>query len=157
MDHLHQIDAIISHHNQDVDKLLPVLQEIQETFHYLPPDLLVYTAQQLHYSEAAVYSAATYYPEFSLSPKGKYLIKVCDGTGCHFSRTAPLLDILWKELGLGHTKHTTEDQLFTVETCSCLGVCALVPAIMVNDKIYPSMTPENLRDLIHELRSADQH
>lgn len=89
---------------------------------------------------------------FSFEAKGKYVIKVCDGTACHVRKSIPILEGLYKELGLGKKKHTTDDQLFTVETVSCLGACGLAPAVMVNDEVHPKMTPEKMSELIKKLR-----
>lgn len=85
-------------------------------------------------------------------PKGKYHILVCDGTACHFNHQDDLLLVLWKHLGLNHHKDTTDDGLFTVETCRCLGVCGLGNAIMVNEQVIPAMTPKKLLDLLEHLR-----
>ena len=88
----------------------------------------------------------------SFEAKGKYVIKVCDGTACHVRHSTPVLEALWKELGLSKKKHTTDDMLFTVETVSCLGACGLAPTLMVNEQVYPSMNPDKVRALIAELR-----
>jgi NADH-quinone oxidoreductase subunit E len=87
-----------------------------------------------------------------LEPKGKYIIKVCDGTACHVRKSTPILEAFQKELGLNSKKHTTDDMMFTVETVSCLGACGLAPTVMVNEEVHPKMTPEKVLDLIHELR-----
>ena len=76
---------------------------------------------------------------FLFEPKGKYIIKVCDGTACHVRKSMPVKEAMMKELGLSHKKHTTDDMLFTVETVSCLGACGLAPTLTVNDEV----TPEN--------------
>ena len=84
------------------------------------------------------------------------VIKVCDGTACHVRKSIPILEGLYKELGLGKKKHTTDDQLFTVETVSCLGACGLAPAVMVNDEVHPKMTPEKMSELIKKLREEEE-
>ena len=109
----------------------------------------------LHKSETGLkigYSVATFYENFSFEAKGKYVIKVCDGTACHVRHSTPVLVALWKELGLSKKKHTTNDMMFTVETVSCLGACGLAPTMMVNEQVYPSMTPEKALAVIKELR-----
>jgi NADH-quinone oxidoreductase subunit E len=102
-----------------------------------------------------IYSVATFYENFSLEPKGKYLIKVCDGTACHVRKSLPVLERLRKELGLAAKTKSTDDLLFTVETVSCLGACGLAPVLTVNDKVYPSMTPDRAANLIEELKSVE--
>ncbi|MDO4650347.1 MAG: NAD(P)H-dependent oxidoreductase subunit E, partial [Eubacteriales bacterium] len=84
--------------------------------------------------------------------KGKFIIKVCDGTACHVRKSAPILEKFYKELGLSDKKHTTDDMLFTVETVSCLGACGLAPTVMVNETVHPKMTPDKVVELIQELR-----
>ena len=115
-----------------------------------------YVAEKLGISEAKAYSVASFYENFSFEAKGKYVIKVCDGTACHVRKSIPILEGLYKELGLGKKKHTTDDQLFTVETVSCLGACGLAPAVMVNDEVHPKMTPEKMSELIKKLREEEE-
>ena len=128
------------------------MQDIQSEYRYLPGELLSYVAKEIGITEAKAYSVATFYENFSFEPKGKYVIKVCDGTACHVHHSMPILEALMKELGLSKKKHTTDDMLFTLETVSCLGACGLAPTMMVNDKIYPKMNPEKALELIAELR-----
>ena len=145
-------DEIIAQYTCDEKSLIPIIQGIQEEYRYLPPELLTYVAEKLGISEAKAYSVASFYENFSFEAKGKYVIKVCDGTACHVRKSIPILEGLYKELGLGKKKHTTDDQLFTVETVSCLGACGLAPAVMVNDEVHPKMTPEKAVELFNELR-----
>ena len=89
-----------------------------------------------------------------MEKKGKYVIKVCDGTACHVRHSIPIVEAMRKELGLSESKKTTADGLFTVETVSGVGACSSAPALMLNDVIYPSMSPEKAVSLIHELQGA---
>ena len=104
--------------------LIPIMQDIQAEYRYLPGELLTYVAKEIGVREAKAYSVATFYENFSFEP-GKYIIKVCDGTACHVRKSIPILEALQKELGLSKKKHTTDDMLFTVETVSCLGAVDL--------------------------------
>lgn len=150
-----KVDEVIAQYGRDPKVLIPVMQDIQAEYRYLPPELLTYIASQIGISEAKAYSVATFYENFSFEPKGKYVIKVCDGTACHVRRSTPVLEALQKELGLGKNKHTSDDMLFTVETVSCLGACGLAPTMMVNEQVYPAMTPEKAIELIAELRGEN--
>jgi len=145
-------DEIIARYVRDARSLIPIMQDIQTEYRYLPAELLSYVAKEIGITEAKAYSVATFYENFSFEAKGKYVIKVCDGTACHVRHSTPVLEALWKELGLSKKKHTTDDMLFTVETVSCLGACGLAPTMMVNEQVYPSMTPEKALALIAELR-----
>ena len=145
-------DAIIAQYGKKQASLIPILQDIQAEYRYLPKELLSYVAEQIGVTESHAYSVATFYENFSFEAKGKYVIKVCDGTACHVRHSTPVLEALWKELGLSKKKHTTDDMLFTVETVSCLGACGLAPTMMVNEQVHPSMTPEKALAVIQELR-----
>ena len=145
-------DEIIAHYGRNAKSLIPIMQDIQEEYRYLPGELLRYVAKEIGITEAQAYSVATFYENFSFEAKGKYVIKVCDGTACHVRHSTPVLEAFWKELGLSAGKKTTADMLFTVETVSCLGACGLAPTIMVNEQVYPAMTPEKAVALIEELR-----
>lgn len=145
-------DKIIERYGKKAAALIPIMQDIQEEYRYLPGELLTYVAKQIGITEAKAFSVATFYENFSFEPKGKYVIKVCDGTACHVRKSMPVKDAFLKELGLTGSKHTTDDMLFTVETVSCLGACGLAPTCTVNDEVHPKMTPEKAVELIHELR-----
>ena len=144
--------AIVEQYGCKTENLIAILQDIQAAYNYLSEANLTLVAQRLGISVSKVYSVATFYENFSFEAKGKYVIKVCDGTVCHVRHSTPVLEALWKELGLSKKKHTTDDMLFTVETVSCLGACGLAPTLMVNEQVHPSMTPEKALALIAELR-----
>lgn len=145
-------DSIIEVYGAKHASLIPIIQDIQAEYRYLPPELLTYVAKKIGVTEAKAYSVATFYENFSFDPKGKYVIKVCDGTACHVNKSLTILDRLYSELGLSKQKATTDDMLFTVETVSCLGACGLAPVLTVNDKVHPKMTPEKVSKLIRELK-----
>lgn len=149
-------DEIIAFYGKKPASLIPIMQDIQGAYRYLPGELLTYVAGQIGITEAKAFSVATFYENFSFEPKGKYVIKVCDGTACHVRKSAPILEAFQKELGLSAKKHTTDDMMFTVETVSCLGACGLAPTVMVNEDVHPKMTPEKAIGLILELR-GDKH
>ena len=147
-------DEIIEHHGRKASSLIPIMQDIQTEYRYLPGELLTYVASQIGVTEAKAYSVATFYENFSFEPKGKYVIKVCDGTACHVRKSMPVLEALYEKLGLSKTKKTTDDMMFTVETVSCLGACGLAPTMMVNEEVYPCMTPEKAAAVIDQLRGG---
>ena len=148
-------DEIIALYGRKPSSLIPIMQDIQGEYRYLPGELLTYVAKEIGVKEAKAYSVATFYENFSFEQKGKHIIKVCDGTACHVRKSAPILEALFKELGLSQKKHTTDDMLFTVETVSCLGACGLAPTLTVNDEVHPKMTPEKALELIKKLRGDE--
>ena len=146
-----KIDEIISAHSGE-KPIVAILQDIQEEYRDLPRESFDYLSEKLGVSLAKIYSIATFYENFSLTPKGNYVIKICDGTACHVRKSIPILEALRKELGLTDGKNTTDDLMYTVETVSCLGACGLAPVLTVNDTVYPAMTPEKAVDLLSELK-----
>ena len=147
-------DEIIQQYGRKPASLIPIMQDIQEEFRYLPGELLTYVAAEIGITKAKAYSVATFYENFSFDAKGKYVIKVCDGTACHVKKSMPVLEALYKKLGLSEKKKTTDDMMFTVETVSCLGACGLAPTMMVNEDVYPRMTPDEAENLIDTLRGG---
>lgn len=150
------VDQILIKHGCRKSSLIAILQDIQEEFRYLPLEVLRYVSKKMGITPAHVFSVATFYENFSLEPRGKYVIKICDGTACHVKKSIPILEALRKELGLSEEKHTTDDRMFTVETVSCLGACGLAPVITVNDKVYGRMTPESAAELLKKIREEEK-
>ncbi|WRS28203.1 NAD(P)H-dependent oxidoreductase subunit E [Oscillospiraceae bacterium MB08-C2-2] len=146
------IDEIIDELGCKESSVIAILQSIQEHYRYLPKEIFPHLAKRLKISQAKIYSVATFYENFSLTPKGKYVLKVCDGTACHVRKSIPILERLRKELALVPGQTTTEDLNFTVETVSCLGACGLAPVLTVNDKVYPAMTPDKAAELLVQLK-----
>lgn len=148
------LDRILSSCSYDKTALIAVMQQIQHEYRYLPRQALEYIAKELHISPAKIYSVATFYENFSLEPKGKYVIRVCDGTACHVRKSAAILRALKENLGLSGEKKTTDDMLFTVETVSCLGACGLSPVISINDEVHAEMTPEKALAFLEQIRKG---
>ncbi|EHJ01333.1 MULTISPECIES: NAD(P)H-dependent oxidoreductase subunit E [unclassified Clostridium] len=147
-----KLDDILISNDFNKASIITIMQEVQKEYRYLPEEVLCYVAEKLKISEAKVYSVATFYENFSLEPKGKYVVKICNGTACHVRKSVPILNEFRSELGLSESKVTTDDMNFTVETVSCLGACGLAPVCTVNDVVYPSMTPEKAKDIIKQLK-----
>ena len=150
------LDKILADYQCSQSSVIAILQDVQEHYHYLPKDIFPYIAKKLDTSVANIYSVATFYENFSLEPKGKYIIKVCDWTACHVRKGIPVLERLRAELGLSDKKVTTDDLMFTVETVSCLGACGLAPAMTVNDKVMPAMTPDKASSVIRDIKEAEK-
>ncbi len=147
------VDAILENYPKNESSTIAILQDIQEHYHYLPREVFPRVAKAIGIGEARLYGVATFYENFSLEPKGKFVIRCCDGTACHVRGSVPILERLRAELGLTGNKNTTDDLNFTVETVSCLGACGLAPVITVNGVVYPAMTPDKATELLKELRA----
>ena len=146
------IDSILEKYGNDKSKIIAIMQDVQERYRYLPQDALTYIAKKVGMSESKLYGVATFYGNFSLDAKGKYVMKVCRGTACHVRKSSNVLQALYVATGTNEHKPTSDDGLFTLEIVSCLGACGLSPVVMVNDTVHASMTPEKARALVEELR-----
>lgn len=147
------VDGILAKYPAKELSTIAILQDIQEHYNYIPEEVFPYVAKAIGVGEARLYGVATFYENFSLDPKGKYVIRCCDGTACHVRGSLPILNKLREELGLTNDKKTTDDLNFTVETVSCLGACGLAPVLTVNGVVHPAMTPEKAVELLNELRA----
>ena len=149
------LDRILEAHDCAPRNTIAILQDVQEHYHYLPQEAFPYMAKRLNVGEARLYSVATFYENFSLEPKGKYVIKVCDGTACHVRKSQPILEALQEHLGLNEKKVTSSDMLFTLETVACLGACGLAPVLTVNGEVHAKMTPEKAIALVESIRKEE--
>ena len=152
-----KIDEILDKHQRSKQAVIAILQDIQETYNYLPEELFPYVAQALGIGQARLYGVATFYADFSLEPKGKHIFRCCDGTACHVRKSRPILERLRSELALKEGATTTDDLQFTVETVSCLGACGLAPALTLDGEMHPNMTPDKAADLLHQLKKEEDH
>ena len=146
-----KVCEIIHKYDYDSSKLIPILQEVQEEYRYLPQEVMTFVATSLDISAAKVFGVASFYAHFTLEPKGKYVIKICDGTACHVKKSTHILEALQKRLNLTDERKTTSDMLFTLETVSCLGACGLAPAMVVNEDVHGLMTPDSAVAVIDEI------
>ena len=149
------IDQVLADHACDASQIIAIMQDVQGKYRYLPKDALRYIADKVGISESKIYGVATFYENFSLDVKGKYVLKVCRGTACHVRKSGNVLQALYDATGLSESKPTSDDGLFTIEIVSCLGACGLSPVVMVNDTVHPAMTPDKAVDLIEELRAKE--
>jgi NADH-quinone oxidoreductase subunit E len=150
-----KVCEILDHHGRSPARLIPILQEVQESYRYLPEEVLCFIATSLDLPVANVFGVATFYAHFTLKPKGKYVFRLCDGTACHVKNSEPILDALRARLDLPKGENTTQDMLFTVETVSCLGACGLAPVVVVNEDVHGQMTPENAVALLDEIAAKE--
>ena len=152
-----EIDEILKSFDYNKAYLIAMLQKVQAIYKYLPEEVMTYIGEHVEgLSPATVYGVATFYAQFSLEPKGKYEIKVCDGTACHVRGSSPVLEAIKTKLNLTEGKYTTADGLFSLEVVSCLGACGLAPAIVINDKVYPKMTGAAVSTIIDTLISKER-
>ena len=150
-----RVKKVLDDYERKATKLIPILQHVQEIYSYLPEDVMEFIAGELKISAGQVFGAATFYAHFTLEPKGKYVIKVCDGTACHVRKSTDIIRTLQSELKLDGKKHTSDDGLFTLEIVACLGACGLAPVMVVNDSVYGSMTREKTIEVLNKYRAQE--
>jgi NADH:ubiquinone oxidoreductase subunit E len=149
-----QISAIIKEYRGTRGNLMPLLQRINRDYNYLPVELLTFISQELTIPLSLIYNVATFYKAFSLTERGKHVIKVCQGTACHVRGAKRVLEEFERILGIP-AGHNTDDMLFTLETVNCVGACALAPVVMVGSEYYGHMSPSKVAKVIDEYRTSD--
>ncbi|MDD5583207.1 MAG: NADH-quinone oxidoreductase subunit NuoE [Candidatus Marinimicrobia bacterium] len=136
---------------KDTSLLIPLLQDIQEEYGYLPEDQLEKVADHVGLPLSRVYGVVTFYNQFRLKPLGKYVIKVCRGTACHVKGSLEILRTIESELGI-KAGDTTKDLLFSIETVACMGACSIAPVIVINGNYYGGLTPKSIHKLIKQCK-----
>ncbi|MDD3051727.1 MAG: NADH-quinone oxidoreductase subunit NuoE [Candidatus Cloacimonetes bacterium] len=150
-----RVMEIVDGYGRDQAKIIPIMQAIQEEYRYLPEEVLTFVATMLDMSPAKVFGIATFYSHFSLEPKGKYIIRICDGTACHVKGSGKIIEAMQNHLGLEGKQKTTSDMLFTIETVSCLGACGLAPVVVVNDDVYGQVSPQKSIEIIKSYKDKE--
>lgn len=142
-----KLKEILSHYSGKRDELIPVLQEAQEEFRYLPPEVMQEIARFLHLPESAVFGVSTFYAQFKLVPVGKKMIKICRGTACHVRGAERIVDEVEKCLNI-KPGETTADMEYSLETIACFGSCALAPVMVIDKTVHGRMTPNKARSIL---------
>ena len=142
-----RLENILSKYEGESTDLIPVLQDIQDNYNYLPKDEIKVVATRLNVPLTQIYSVATFYTMFSLVPKGDHQLKVCLGTTCHLRGGQRLVDSLASRLGCD-VGYTTKDGGFSLETVGCLGSCAQAPVMMIDEKYYARVTVDKVPKIL---------
>ncbi|MEA2070105.1 MAG: NADH-quinone oxidoreductase subunit NuoE [Asgard group archaeon] len=150
-----KMDAILGKVDKSPEKLIQVLQDLQQAFNYLPEKVLSYIAKEMDLSEHTVYGVATFYSQFKFIKPGKHTIRVCMGTACHVKGAQSLVDKVSRELGI-EPGETTEDDQFSLETVFCLGCCALAPVMVIDEDVYGNMTAAKVPKILRDYRKKSK-
>ena len=142
-----QLDAVIAECKDDKSQLMHVMQEAQGIYGYLPREVQVMIAEGMDIPLEKIYGVATFYAQFSLSPKGEYDISVCLGTACSVKGSQQILDKISEVLGIG-AGECTEDGKFSLDACRCIGACGLAPVLTVNSDVYGRLVPEDVPGIL---------
>jgi NADH-quinone oxidoreductase subunit E len=147
--------GILEKYDHKESHIIPILQAVQEEYRYLPQEVLTFIATSLKVSPAKLYGVSTFYSHFSMEPKGKHILKMCDGTACHVRGSGAVIEAVREKLGLTEKKITTDDLMYTFECVSCLGACGLAPVLVVDDEVYGQITPEKALELVNEINQKE--
>ncbi len=142
------LDAMLQKYLHTTGKIIPVLQETQDIFGYVPEDVIKIIADTLKIPSSEIYGIATFYGQFHLQARGKNIIRICTGTACHVQGGGKVLESIIETLGLEKGMITTEDLAFTIEPVACLGACGMAPVMMVNEDTYGRVSPDQVPEII---------
>jgi NADH-quinone oxidoreductase E subunit len=148
-----RLAAIIEKHREKKWSLIPLLQDVQEAFGYIPPETIEPIADALNIPPSEVQGVITFYAGFSLKQKGRNVLKVCRGTACHVKGSRSILRYVQKELNLEEGQ-TSEDFQFSLETVACLGACFLAPTMMVNRDYYGKLNPTKVTSVLDQYKKS---
>ena len=152
---LEKLQAVIEESRTTPGCLMHILQEAQDIYGYLPLPVQKTIAEGLEISLAEVYGVVTFYSQFSLKPKGKYRVSVCLGTACYVKGSDKILAEVEKELGI-KCGECTEDGMFSIDSCRCVGACGLAPVLMINEEVHGKLTPEMVKGILDGYRKEAQ-
>ncbi len=148
-----KLDEIFSHYSGKKEELIPILQEAQEQFRYVPSEVMLEIAGFLRIPDSTVFGVSTFYAQFKLIPSGKKIVKVCRGTACHVRGGTRILSEVEKQLGIKDGE-TTDDLECSLETVACIGACALAPTMTIDKETYGQMTIEKVAEVFGDRAKA---
>jgi len=148
------LKEIFSHYQGDKQELIPILQETQAKFRYVPAAAMREIAGFLRMPESTIYGVSTFYAQFKLTPLGKKIIRVCRGTACHVRGASKVLAEIEKQIGI-KAGQTSEDLEYTLETVACIGACALAPTMTIESETYGKMTPKKVLEVLGDSSKAE--
>lgn len=148
-----QLEKIFSEFQGQKDELIPILQDVQAAFGYLPEEVIKKVAKFAKVAESHIYAVATFYSQFRFTPIGKNRIMVCRGTACHVKGAPLLLDQLETKLGIKDGETTTDKQ-YTLETVACIGACGLAPTMVVNQDTYGHLSPNKVSKVLAAIEAS---
>jgi NADH:ubiquinone oxidoreductase subunit E len=148
-------ELILEKYYHEKGSIISILQDVQETFGYVPEDVVFWFADKLNIPASHFYGVATFYAQFYLKPRGKNIITACCGTACHVKGASPMINRIRADLALADEEVTTEDQQFTLENVACVGACSIAPVLIINKKVYGGMSPDKASEALKEFKKSE--
>ena len=152
---IEKVKEITNHYPPEQRYALAIMQDIQREFNYIPEDTLPLIKDHVGVSIGNLYSIATFYRSLSLTPKGKHIIRLCDGTACHMRGASNLVGEISRQLGI-RPGERTEDGQFSLELVNCVGSCALAPVVVIGETYYGKVTMEGLPEILDAYRKGGE-
>jgi NADH-quinone oxidoreductase subunit E len=149
-----KMKEVFSHYRGERQELIPILQETQMQFRYLPAAAVREIARFLHMPESTIFGVSTFYAQFKLTPLGRRIIRVCRGTACHVRGAGKVLSEIEKRLGI-KAGETTDDMEYTLETVACIGACALAPTMTIDNETYGKMSTKKVAEVLGDRSKAE--
>jgi NADH:ubiquinone oxidoreductase subunit E len=147
-----KLKSILNNHIKEEGNIISLLQDIQDTFGYIPEKIVDWFSQKLDIPESKIFGVATFYSQFHLQPRGKNIISICCGTACYVKGGIKIAERVLMELGLSYEGDTTTDKMFTVDVVRCMGACSIAPVVIINNRVYPNMTVNSTSRLIKKFK-----
>lgn len=144
---LDKADSILAKYQDTKGALIPVLQATQNAYGYLPREILVHISKEMDIAISQIYGVVTFYSQFHLQPRGKHIIRVCQGTACHVRGAKTILEAVEQNIGI-KPGETSSDAVFTLETVACIGACGLAPVLMIDDDTHGRLTPDIIPNIL---------
>jgi len=148
-------ENILKNSERNDGNILSILQDVQETFGYIPEEAVNWLSKRLDIPASRIFGIITFYSQFYLKPRGENIITVCRGTACHVKGSEKLINKLFIELGIPPTEDTSDDLKFTIEKVNCLGACGIAPVVVFNKNVHGKMSLDKLTKMIRKLRSDE--
>lgn len=149
------MDEVFERYQGQQGAVISILQRAQDIYNYLPPKVLQSISDRLGISMSKVYGVATFYSQFYLEPRGKHILKLCDGTACHVKGTAALITAIEQKYGI-QPGETTADRELTIEIVYCVGSCALAPVAVLDDRVMGHSRPDKIVSRVEKNMSTAQ-
>lgn len=147
-------DSILKKYKEEAGSIISILQDVQETFGYIPEDVVFWFSEKLNIPASNFFGVATFYAQFYLKPRGKNLITACCGTACHVKGAEPIINRMRADLAIAEGENTTADGKFTLEKVACVGACSIAPVLIVNKKVYGSISPDSASRILKEYEKS---
>jgi len=150
------LDEVIEGYGRAKTALIPVLQSVQHKFNYLPEHVVMHVSEMMDLPLSHIYGVATFYAQFSTSPKGRWICQVCDGTACHVRGAMDLIKRIRKDYGLTVENNTSEDMFLTLEIVACIGACALAPAVILNGRVIGHLNADTMAKVLVDAHVSEE-